>query len=215
MAEWTKNKVNASDVNSGNQFNAGDGVRNTDINKIFESGLYSQDVVENIGIGTVTTGSSGSSASASVTYNASGYPRLNLTLPKGDKGDKGDSGDVGTLSELLFAGQAYDLTNMTNTPSFTPSHYLVEYAVDNRIYGSVILCLAYSSPTEWYAELPYCNLEYTGYIISDYIRIYIYPNTNRVRCYDHIVSGNITNNGFVLDTENDSTPSIKVYALKF
>lgn len=213
MAEWTKNKVNASDVNSGNQFNAGDGVRNTDINKMFESGLYSQDVVENIGIGTVTTGASGSSASASVTYNSSGYPRLNLTLPKGDKGDKGDSGDVGTLSELLFDGQAYDLTNMTNTPSFTPSHYLVEYTVDNRISGSVILY--WPGFTEHYAEIPYCNLEYTGYIISDYIRITINRNNNRVRCYDHIVSGNITNNGFVLDTENDSTPSIKVYALKF
>lgn len=102
MATWNKSKVNSSDVNNGNQFNAGDGVRNTDINKIFESGLYSQDIVENIGIGTVTTSASGSNANASVTYDSTtGYPKINLVLPRGEKGEKGETGSVENLSEII------------------------------------------------------------------------------------------------------------------
>lgn len=87
MATWNKNKVNASDVNNGNQFNPGDGVRSTDINKIFESGLYSQDVVEHISIGKVTTAESGEDASANITYNDyTNYPEINLVLPRGPAG---------------------------------------------------------------------------------------------------------------------------------
>lgn len=102
MATWSKKKVNSSDVNNGNQFNAGDGLRNTDVNKIFESGLYTQDMVENIGIGNVRTTDPGSSAKVSVTYNSStGYPQLNFDLPRGATGPQGEPGSVGTLSENI------------------------------------------------------------------------------------------------------------------
>ena len=107
MATWNKTKVNASDVNNGNQFNVGDGLRNTDVNKIFESGLYSQDIVENIGIGNVTTGEPGSSAKASVTYDSStGYPKINLTLPRGNTGPQGPSGSLGTISKRIISGSS-------------------------------------------------------------------------------------------------------------
>ena len=126
MATWNKTKVNASDVNNGNQFNAGDGLRNTDVNKIFESGLYSQDVVENIGIGTVTTGEPGSSAKASVTYDSTtGYPKINLTLPRGTTGPQGEPGSVGTLSEVLIGKNASVTINYTTTFNKQYSYFIL------------------------------------------------------------------------------------------
>lgn len=93
MATWNKSKVNASEVNNGNEFNAGDGVRHTDINKIFQSSLYTQDVIQNISIGKVSNSETGGNASANVTYDATtGYPKINLTLPRGEKGEKGNPG---------------------------------------------------------------------------------------------------------------------------
>ena len=121
MATWNKTKVNASDVNNGNQFNVGDGVRNTDINRIFESGLYSQDIVEHIGIGTVTTSASGSDAKASITYDSTThYTKLILTLPRGVQGEKGEPGTLGNIKKLVFSGyliggKTYNFTSSTSS----------------------------------------------------------------------------------------------------
>lgn len=56
-----------------------------------------------LSIGTVTTGSAGSSASATITGTAP-TQTLSLTIPKGDKGDKGDTGDTGPIGPTGATG---------------------------------------------------------------------------------------------------------------
>lgn len=136
MAVWTKKKVDSSEVNNGNQFNAGDGVRNTDINKIFQSSLYTQDFVENISIGTVTTTESGGDADAEVVLNSSGYPIINLVLPRGKQGEQGPAGSVGTLKKLLYSG--YINAGGSATISPTSSSNLLIYIDASMGYSTIV-----------------------------------------------------------------------------
>lgn len=66
MAEWSRNKVNSSDLNNGNEFNSNDRVARQELNAMVNAGLYAQDFAEhladtpdtseanNVGIPTVT-----------------------------------------------------------------------------------------------------------------------------------------------------------------
>lgn len=136
MAVWAKKKVDSSEVNNGNQFNAGDGVRNTDINKIFQSSLYTQDVVGNIKIGNVTTGETGTNASATITYDSNGYPSINLVLPRGNQGEQGPAGSVGTLKKLLYNG--YINAGGSATISPTSSSNLLIYIDASMGYSTIV-----------------------------------------------------------------------------
>ena len=141
MATWSKSKVNASDVNNGNEFNSGDGVRNTDINKIFQSSLYSQDIVQNIGIGTVTSTSSGGNASASISYDSTtGYPKINLVLPRGERGEQGPEGGTGSIATLVYSGNSTgNWQNFTTTSlDFSTDYYLV-YVKNDAYAGGFIV----------------------------------------------------------------------------
>ena len=48
MAEWSRNKVNSSDLNNGNEFNSNDRVARQELNAIVNAGLYAQDFAEHL-----------------------------------------------------------------------------------------------------------------------------------------------------------------------
>jgi hypothetical protein len=71
-----------------------------------------------LAVGTVTTGSAGSSAAITIT-GESPSQTINFTIPRGDKGDKGDTGDQGPIGEtgatgLNWQGTWSELTNYVN-----------------------------------------------------------------------------------------------------
>lgn len=76
----------------------------------------------NIKIGSVTTGTAGSEASASVVTSGT-VAALNLTIPKGDKGDTGAQGVQGvkgnTGAAAGFGTPTATIDNNTGTPSVT------------------------------------------------------------------------------------------------
>ncbi len=48
MAEWSRNKVNSSDLNNGNEFNSNDRVARQELNAMVNAGLYAQDFAEHL-----------------------------------------------------------------------------------------------------------------------------------------------------------------------
>jgi hypothetical protein len=71
-----------------------------------------------LAIGTVTTGTAGSSADATLTGDSPAQT-LNLVIPRGDKGDQGDQGPAGTATtdaSALTTGTLADARLSTNVP---------------------------------------------------------------------------------------------------
>jgi hypothetical protein len=74
-------------------------------------------------VGTVTTGSAGSSAAVTIS-GTSPNQTIDFTIPKGDKGDKGDTGDQGPAGNLtnLQATAPIMYNSGTSTLSFDSTY---------------------------------------------------------------------------------------------
>lgn len=113
MAEWSRNKVNSSDLNNGNEFNSNDRVARQELNAMVNAGLYAQDFAEhladtpdtsdanNVGIPTITFVDSPSATSDKP------YKRFKFANLKGAQG-------VGVTD--VSSGTATTSGNMTTTP---------------------------------------------------------------------------------------------------
>ena len=67
MANWSKNKVNPSDINNGNEYTVNDDVSLEQLNSMVNSGLYSQDFAEHL-TDTPDTSDAGTVGTPSVTF---------------------------------------------------------------------------------------------------------------------------------------------------
>lgn len=122
MAEWSRNKVNSNNLNSGQEYTKDSQLSINALNSIVNGGLYTQDFVEHL-TDTPDLSDAGNVGTPSVefVYN----PAMVTTLKpyvrfkfsnlkgeqgiqgergiqgekgdKGDKGEKGDKGDVGAI----------------------------------------------------------------------------------------------------------------------
>lgn len=215
MAIWTKKKVNASDVNNGNEFNAGDGVRNTDINKIFQSSLYSQDVVNNIKIGTVTTSESGSNANATITYDSNGYPLINLVLPRGLQGIQGPAGSVGTLKNALVNGRYISVGGSVSYTMSNTSNLLIY--IDATVGYSTILNVSSMSSIDFTYQY-YTTREYgTDYKNTQFYLVKANVGRSKVTLnMSKLVTEGYSEGRFNISSSNDSSSHlIYVYELMF
>lgn len=109
MAEWSRNKINSSDLNNGNEFDSNDRVARQELNAMVNAGLYTQDFAEHLA-DTPDTSDAGSIGTPSVTLidnvvNGITYKKFKFSNLKGEKGDKGDTGlPGGSNPNLLING---------------------------------------------------------------------------------------------------------------
>ena len=120
MAEWSRNKVNSSDLNNGNEFNSNDRVARQELNAMVNAGLYAQDFAEHLA-DTPDTSEANNVGTPSVTFVDSPsatsdkpYKRLKFANLKGAQG-------VGVTN--ISSGTATTSGEMTTTPvTFTLSN---------------------------------------------------------------------------------------------
>lgn len=120
MAEWSRNKVNSSDLNNGNEFNSNDRVARQELNAIVNAGLYAQDFAEHLAdtpdtseVNNVGTPSVSFVDSPSATTDKP-YKRFKFANLKGAQG-------VGVTN--ISSGTATTSGEMTTTPvTFTLSN---------------------------------------------------------------------------------------------
>lgn len=106
MAEWSREKVNPSDLNNGNEWEQGDRVAREELNAMVNAGLYAQDFAEHLA-DTPDTSDAGSIGTPSVTLidnvvNGITYKKFKFSNLKGEKGDKGDTGLSGGYNPNLL-----------------------------------------------------------------------------------------------------------------
>lgn len=106
MASWSKRKVDASEINKGQEYTKDDNVSVEELNAIVNNSFNAQgtsqkslNTVEGFQIGTVV---SGETPSATINVDSTGEKIiLNLVLPKGDQGEAGPPGDGGGTTDYL------------------------------------------------------------------------------------------------------------------
>lgn len=141
MAEWSRNKINSSDLNNGNEFDSNDRVARQELNAMVNAGLYAQDFAEHLA-DTPDTSDANNVGTPTVTFvdnpNATTdkpYKRFKFSNlkgeqgiqgiqgiqgekgEKGEKGDKGDTGQNGTNATITSVTASVD--NNVGTPSVT------------------------------------------------------------------------------------------------
>ena len=101
MAEWSKNKINSSQLNNGNEWTKDDQVAIEELNAMVNAGLYAQDFAEKL-VTDIDTQEVANVGTPSVTLiDGDGatpnkpYKKFKFANLKGEKGDKGDTGDKG------------------------------------------------------------------------------------------------------------------------
>ena len=114
MAEWSKNKINSSQLNNGNEWTKNDQVAIEELNAMVNAGLYAQDFAEklvtnidtqevaNVGTPSVTL-IDGDGATPNKPYKK--FKFANLKGDKGEKGDKGDKGEKGDKGDKGDRGE--------------------------------------------------------------------------------------------------------------
>lgn len=120
MAEWSRNKVNSSDLNNGNEFNSNDRVARQELNAMVNAGLYAQDFAEHLA-DTPDTSEANNIGTPSVSFVDSPsatsdkpYKRFKFANLKGAQG-------VGVTN--VSSGTATTSGDMTTTPvTFTLSN---------------------------------------------------------------------------------------------
>lgn len=102
MGQWQKQKVDASTINAGNQYEAGSQLSVQALNSVVESGLYAQEFVSRLASNTPQVVNSDSEANASVALidDGNGYKRFVFYNIKGDKGDTGATGPSGVQGPI-------------------------------------------------------------------------------------------------------------------
>ena len=107
MASWSKRKVDASEINKGQEYTKDDNVSVEELNAIVNNSFNAQgeaekslNIVKGFQIGTVV---SGDTPQAVIHVDSTGEKIiLNLVLPKGEKGDKGDKGEAGSQGTMDY-----------------------------------------------------------------------------------------------------------------
>lgn len=108
MANWSKRKVDSSEINKGQEYTKDDNVSVEELNAIVNNSFNAQgeaekslNTVKGFQIGTAI---SGDTAGANINVDTAGERIiLNLVLPKGEKGDKGDKGDSGSFGTMNYS----------------------------------------------------------------------------------------------------------------
>lgn len=103
MGKWSRNKINPENLNSGNEYTMNDRVSVQQLNAIINSGLYSQDFVENLSA-TPDVSDANNVGNPSVelidnVINGIPYKKFKFNNLKGERGEKGEKGDAGVTFE--------------------------------------------------------------------------------------------------------------------
>lgn len=118
MAEWSRNKVDSTQLNNGNEFDNNSDLALDEINAVVNSGLYSQDFAEHLA-DTPDTSEAGNIGTPTVSLvdNIVGnktFKKFKFSNLKGTKGDKGEQGEQGPQGEQgeqgLFCNWPYRTT---------------------------------------------------------------------------------------------------------
>ena len=107
MATWSRNKVDSTQLNNGNEFDNNSSLALDEINAVVNGGLYSQDFAEHLA-DTPDTTEANNVGTATVFFvdnivNGKTFKKLKFSNLKGQKGEKGDKGDTGA-SNILSIG---------------------------------------------------------------------------------------------------------------
>lgn len=112
MAEWSRDKVDSTQLNNGNEFDNNSDLALDEINAVVNSGLYSQDFAEHLA-DTPDTSEAGNIGTPTVSLvdNIIGnktfkkFKFSNLKGTKGDKGEQGEQGPQGPQGEQGVSGR--------------------------------------------------------------------------------------------------------------
>ena len=99
MAKWSREKIDPSDLNNGNEWNKESRIALQELNAMVNAGLYAQDFAEHLA-DTPDTSEANNVGTPSVKLvdnvsNGIVYKKFKFSNLKGEKGDKGDKGDTG------------------------------------------------------------------------------------------------------------------------
>lgn len=130
MAEWSRSKVNSSDLNNGNEWEQGDRVARQELNAMVNAGLYTQDFAEHLA-DTPDTSDAGSIGTPSVTLidnvvNGITYKKFKFSNLKGEKGDKGDTGLPGGSNPNLLINGDFSINQRGQEEYGNTSRYTVD-----------------------------------------------------------------------------------------
>lgn len=103
MATWSRDKVDSSTLNSGNQYDSNSQFALDEMNAIVNGGLYSQDFAEALA-DTPDTSEAGNIGTPSVSLvdnvkNGKTYKKFKFSNIKGQQGTQGIQGETGTVSQ--------------------------------------------------------------------------------------------------------------------
>lgn len=117
MAEWSMNRnLDSSTINGGRRYDDNDAVTPEDINAVYETLFYVNDLAKNIS--SVTTNLPPSmNANVAVRYTSAGRLEFAFSIPKGEKGDQGEQGIQGLQGDkgAIFTLDGDVLTITSNT----------------------------------------------------------------------------------------------------
>lgn len=99
MATWSRNKVDSTQLNNGNEFDNNSNLALDEINAVVNGGLYSQDFAEHLA-DTPDTTEANNVGTTTVSFvdnivNGKTFKKLKFSNLKGQKGDKGEQGEQG------------------------------------------------------------------------------------------------------------------------
>lgn len=138
MAEWSRDKVDSSLLNKGQELSSDSRVAIEELNAIINSGLYAQDFAEhladvpdtsevnNVGMPSVEIVES-LSATTGKPYKR--FKFSNLKGEKGDKGEKGETGDAGDMDDSLSTTSTNGVQNKVITEALEGKMQLYPLAV--------------------------------------------------------------------------------------
>lgn len=142
MAEWSREKVDPSDLNNGNEWEQGDRVARQELNAMVNAGLYTQDFAEHLA-DTPDTSDAGSIGTPSVTLidnvvNGITYKKFKFSNLKGEKGDKGDTGlPGGSNPNLLINGDfKVNQRGFTSVETTSTNNSGIVYTIDRWMFRS-------------------------------------------------------------------------------
>ena len=103
MGKWGRQRVNPENLNNGNEYTQNDRLSIQQLNAIINSGLISQDFVENLSA-TPDVSNANNVGSPSVELvdnivNGIIYKKFKFNNLKGERGEKGEKGDAGVVFE--------------------------------------------------------------------------------------------------------------------
>ena len=95
MGQWQKQKVDASTINGGNQYEAGSQLSVQAVNSVVESGLYAQEFVSRLASNIPVVYSNGGTPSVALVDDGNGYKKFAFYNIKGEQGTTGAQGSKG------------------------------------------------------------------------------------------------------------------------